>query len=446
MDFDIRTYGGSKRGRSHEATGKPCQDSSHCGLLPDHPHIALLIVADGVGSAEHSDEGSRIAVDAVRSYLEGKEPPFTPETVREAYHHAWDAIDRHTEEGTGWPSDYDTTLSTAVFDAGSGRVVFGHSGDGAILAIGLNGVVESLTVPQKGAEANSVKPLRDHFAWEFGESEGPYVSVMAMTDGVLDLLMPGILKLSDNPIYVRLVSWLADFKFFEKKDVPIEESFAKRMSYIQSDIHKGMTNDDLTFIAAMNIRVSSEYRGDDYYREPDWKALNEEWKRRAYPSLYRDGSEPDEATSAGRDADGHKVGPDGAEAPEATDTIRNELLSKGIEALAMGRDMLEKGRCRLAALQFRSAAEEGNPTAIAYLDSSTLVSLDDPKEMERCLVIISLKDAVACRRMCEHWESKGDQERARAYRNKLSLMDPDAKALKGLTKRLDSLSSADRPR
>ena len=92
----------------------------------------MLIVADGVGSAEHSEEGSRIAVDVVREYLESCSMPVTPDMMREAYQKAWDAIDKHTEEGTGWPCDYDTTLSAAVFDAESGKVVYGHSGDGAI--------------------------------------------------------------------------------------------------------------------------------------------------------------------------------------------------------------------------------------------------------------------------------------------------------------------------
>ena len=445
MEYDIRAYGGSKRGRSHESTGKPCQDSNHFGLHPNHPNIAILIVADGVGSAERSDDGSRIAVDTVKRYLEGVEPPFTPDVIREAYEKAWSAIDQHTAEGTGWPCDYDTTLSTAVFDAESGNLIYGHSGDGAILAIGLNGVVESITIPQKGAEANSVKPLRDLSAWEFGRRDGPFVSVMAMTDGVLDLLMPGRLKLTDEPIYIRLVSWLADFKFFEKKGTPIEDCFAKRLSYLYSDIHKGITNDDLTFIAAMNIHVTSEYRGDEYYKEPDWAALNEEWKRKAYPSLYKDDGTSKEDPVEGP-IEEIKEGP--IEQPDenpVTEIVR-EAISKGSEALERAKAMLRMGMRSLAALQFRAAAEEGDQEAKEYLDTSTLGSLDDREQMDRCLIAIALNDAAACLLMAEYWSSKGESDKADVFLRKARLLDQTIEGLKTYSNRLDSMSIADRPR
>ena len=388
----------------------------------------MLIVADGVGSAEHSEEGSRIAVDVVKEYLESCSLPITPEMMREAYQKAWDAIDKHTEEGTGWPCDYDTTLSVAVFDAESGKVVYGHSGDGAILAIGLDGIVRSLTTPQKGAEANSVKPLRDIFSWDFGEYEGPFVSVMAMTDGVLDLLMPGRLKLTDEPIYIRLVSWLADFKFFEKKGTPIEECFAKRLSYIQSDIHKGITNDDLTFVAAMNIHVTSEYRGDEYYKEPDWAALNEQWKRKAYPSLYKDDVRED-------------IVPEKEIEPvvEETKTPAPEV-PKAQDILEYAKYLVRKQLFRLASRRFRTAADEGNDEAKRYLDSSTLSDLSDQRERDRCMVLICSGDVVACLRMYDHCISIGDAESAKEYLEKAKMNGSGSSGLKEYSKRLDSLS------
>ncbi len=427
MEYDIRAYGGSKRGRSHELTGKPCQDSSHFGLHPDFPNRAILIVADGVGSAERSEEGSRIAVDTVRAYLESAAPPFTPEMVREAYDMAWKAIDKHTEEGTGWPCDYDTTLSTAIFDAESGRIVYGHSGDGAILAIGLDGIVRSLTVPQKGAEANSVKPLRDLSAWVFGEEEGPFVSVMAMTDGILDLLMPGRLKLTDEPIYVRLVSWLADYKFFEKKDTPIQDSFSKRMSYLCSDIHNGITNDDLTFVAAMNIHVTSEYRGDEYYREPDWAALNEQWKRKAYPSLYKD-EVKDEPITVEESPKEELIEDVAAEEPLPTEPVRKPSVK---ETVLMGaKERLEMGMLNLAAVGFKSAASAGNEAAKAFLDSSTLGDLSDPNEMLRCRLLAYMKDPVAQVKLSEYNGSTGSV----------------SSGFREVSDRLDSLSASNRPR
>ena len=384
MEYDIRAYGGSKRGRSHESTGKPCQDSSYYGIHPCFPNIVMLIVADGVGSAERSEEGSRLAVETVRGYLESSGPRFTPDMVRDAYQKAWEAIDRHSGEGTGRLIDYDTTLSTAIFDAESGKVVYGHSGDGAIIVIGTDGIVRCLTFPQKGMEANSVKPLRDLLAWEFGEDHGPSVSVMAMTDGVLDLLMPGRLKLTDEHIYIRLVSWLADYKFFEKKDTSIQESFSKRMSYLQSDIHSGITNDDLTFVAAMNVCATSEYRGDDYYKEPDWNALNEEWRKKAYPSLYKDGETA-------------------VEAPADDVPAKQSVLNGAMERLL-------KGMFSLASVGFRSAAEAGNSDAVTFLDPTTLDDLSDPDEMLRCRLLVYMKDPVAEDKLSKYHKVNADTQ------------------------------------
>ena len=452
MEYDIRAYGASKRGRSHEITGKPCQDSSHFGLHPLFSNVAILIVADGVGSAERSEEGSRLAVDTVRAFLESSKPPFTPEMIREAYQKAWEAIDKHTEEGTGWPCDYDTTLSTAVFDAESGKIVYGHSGDGAILAIGLDGIVRSLTVPQKGAEANSVKPLRDLFAWEFGEEEGPFVSVMAMTDGVLDLLMPGRLKLTDEHIYIRLVSWLADYKFFEKKGTPIEDSFAKRLSYLQSDIHSGITNDDLTFVAAMNIRVTSEYRGDDYYKEPDWSALNELWKRKAYPSLYGDTTkEPDNPIGGPKETVSERTvveeSPDADIVKESESVVTKESSAEeSVSAsvvvsslMSLVHYCLRNGWFNHAAKSLKSAVNGGVDEARFYLDSATLGDLSDPNELLRCKLLAHMKDSIAQAKLSEYQASISDQDGATSS-------DTISSGIKEASDKLDSMSVAGRLR
>ena len=60
------TYGYSIQGKSHIQRGVVCQDSSKVQRL--HANVYMGIVADGVGSAVHSDIGSKMAVDALFAF------------------------------------------------------------------------------------------------------------------------------------------------------------------------------------------------------------------------------------------------------------------------------------------------------------------------------------------------------------------------------------------
>ena len=61
----IFSYGGSLRGTSHERNGAVCQDASKVLTLKNG--ITIAAIADGVGSCEHSDVASALAVEtAVR--------------------------------------------------------------------------------------------------------------------------------------------------------------------------------------------------------------------------------------------------------------------------------------------------------------------------------------------------------------------------------------------
>ena len=60
------TYGYSIQGKSHIQRGVVCQDSSKVQRL--RANVYMGIVADGVGSAAHSDIGSKMAVDALFAF------------------------------------------------------------------------------------------------------------------------------------------------------------------------------------------------------------------------------------------------------------------------------------------------------------------------------------------------------------------------------------------
>ena len=284
----LRTYGESARGRDHVTLGKPCQDYSVNTLLDDH--TALLIAADGVGSAAHAEEGSSTAAETVRDFLTSAPRPITPEVINQAYKAAYRAVEAHCAANTGRMEDYDTTLTVAVFDSTDGSITYGHSGDGGILALRRDGIVREITRPQKGPDGTSVLPLRAVNAWEFGRAPGEYVSVVAVTDGVRDILVPSILSLTGEHVYVRLFSWIADIRNFDLEH--LEDGFAARLRNLEGDRWSRFTNDDFTLTVAMDTSVTAQERAESYYAEPDWKGLEERWRRSAYPSMYAGKSEP----------------------------------------------------------------------------------------------------------------------------------------------------------
>ena len=62
------TYGYSLQGKSHIDRNTVCQDSSAAVKLKSGYYLG--VVADGVGSAPHSDVGSGIAVESLQAYCE----------------------------------------------------------------------------------------------------------------------------------------------------------------------------------------------------------------------------------------------------------------------------------------------------------------------------------------------------------------------------------------
>ena len=157
----VLNYGFSITGKSHLKRNIVCQDSHKIKKMDNGWVIAA--VADGVGSAENSHIGSKIAVETVVTFCEECMPYdynviSIKSMMRTAYNYALKCIYREAEK-TGNPVEsYDTTLTMVIYDGH--RIIYGHSGDGAILGLTQYGNYVEITSPQKGADLVSVLPLR----------------------------------------------------------------------------------------------------------------------------------------------------------------------------------------------------------------------------------------------------------------------------------------------
>ncbi len=283
------SYGMSIVGTSHVGKNTPCQDSHRYELLSNG--WMALVVADGVGSAKHSEVASKMACDA---FIETCKACITEETQRtelkgiieKAYKVADQNIKDYVYKIEDIITDYDTTLSAVIYDGKN--IVYGHSGDGGIIVLTTSGDYIKVTQPQKAEDGICVVPLRaGEKYWEFGECEAEVASVLLATDGVYDSFMPYLLRGQPVELYVPLIRWFMDNNVIGITDENRGQVEESRKNFLCGDSCRAIT-DDKTIVVAFNADIVPALKEDSYYAEPDWAKLQELWNRKAYPHLYKD--------------------------------------------------------------------------------------------------------------------------------------------------------------
>lgn len=286
-------------GTAHQAKKHGvCQDASDVIVLENGWIVACI--ADGLGSAKKSEIGSAVAVKTILSFIKENYPEKWHEDslislLRTAYHKALKTIKVISIENQDELYDYDTTLTTVIYNGVN--VAFGHVGDGGIIALSSYGDYSLLTVPQKGEAFNETSPLRSGpDNWSFGFSREDVCSLIMMTDGIFDIAYPWLLAKTNQPIYINYVRPFMDRNIlnvstpadFENAQDEIREFFCGEYS-------KQIT-DDKTIVGIINTDVTPEIKSDEYYLEPDWQTLAKEHHDRLYkkPEVVGDDVSKDE--------------------------------------------------------------------------------------------------------------------------------------------------------
>lgn len=338
----IIDYGFTLIGKSHVAKGSCCQDYHLVKRLENGWYIAA--VADGVGSAKNSGVGSQIAVETVVSVCEEYMPwdyniISIKSMMRTAYNYAFKSIIRESQKTGESIESYDTTLTMVIYDGH--KIIYGHSGDGAIIGLNLYGEYISITQPQKGVDGVSVIPLRSGYTkWKIDAYEEELAAVLLVTDGLLEnIFCPYLLRLIEdekpkgtNRVYVPIATFFADpvgflddqtsvddckeilCDYLQGKDSYNAEEFYSRLEKIYRNIldrdsdelvNEIRTNnfpvvlmqgvqDDKTIVGLINTESIIERKEDKYYKEPRWNELQELWNKMAYPHLYKDSNDTEE--------------------------------------------------------------------------------------------------------------------------------------------------------
>lgn len=276
-------YNLSLQGTSHIANDTVCQDASNIVKLENG--WVVSVIADGVGSAKHSEIGSSTAVETVIDYISNMDiDEWDVEELRnilqDAYRLVLEKISEIAENEENNIRDYDTTLTTAIYNGS--QIVYAHAGDGGIVVLSNSGEFSQLTEVQKGEEFNCVQPIRSEKSWAFGYSEDDICALAMFTDGIYDIVCPWLLANESQKVYVNYVRLFMDMNIIKTKsdeDFEILKSNAEK--FLTSDFNSNIT-DDKTIAVVINTDITPQLQSEEYYAEPDWEAIREENNKKLY--------------------------------------------------------------------------------------------------------------------------------------------------------------------
>ena len=328
MSDRISSYSFSLVGKDHLYTGTPCQDYSDIIYLQNGWTIAA--VADGVGSALRSDEGSKIAVTSALSFCSENFPTSIDAKnilamLLLSFHRAFGKIRIHAENELADLEDFDTTLTVVCFY--KGMLFYGHCGDGGIFVVNRFGEASEVTIPQKGDDPSSVIPLRsgpEH--WVFDQHSENVPVVLLATDGVRDRIASNNFCNSTFKLYVPLLlflsiifdlssrardyftdhlkelfaenssitnDWIYDrlLNVYENNNIPDAKTIVEQIRS-NNNLYSSMSRitDDIS-IAVLNdpnipIMFNMPDMPNGYFSDPDWQRIKQEIHRELYPHLY----------------------------------------------------------------------------------------------------------------------------------------------------------------
>lgn len=279
----IRSYFSSIAGKSHIKRGINCQDYSDTVYVKD---LCISCIADGVGSAIHSDIASKMAVTNVIEFLSKWYNNHDIDEreillkINEAYSYSLNMLNEYINEGNFSELDYDTTIDCVVYF--NNHIYLGHSGDGGIIGLDYNGKYHVLTKPQKGDDNISVIPFRLKDFWEFIKIDEPMCSVLLATDGVYDQIAIGEYKCFPIGIHIRLAELLMNLSDKGLNDELLDSYKNQVFNFLSNN---DSINDDITVSVIYDDEVIPLKMPEDYYIAPNWDLIIKEKTSMLYTDL-----------------------------------------------------------------------------------------------------------------------------------------------------------------
>lgn len=262
-----RTAYASAVGTSHARTGTPCQDAGRCEIIlaSDGAEVLVASVADGAGSAQKSDLGAQLAVDAFqRTFADLAREPSGLDSLDRNRILSWlsdvqSAVAVLAAEAGLQPRDYACTFLGAVI--GPKAAVFVQVGDGAIVVADAEAGRDGhswVFWPQHGEFANSTFFVTMDDAAEIllfdrrelGAERSNIWELAMFSDGIERLILDMANRSVHSPSIRPILDWVAGTPPATPDGAPSEVL----ASYLASPNVNRRTDDDKTLVVAARAR------------------------------------------------------------------------------------------------------------------------------------------------------------------------------------------------
>ncbi len=244
--------GASVVGTSHSATGAPCQDfCAHRHVLIDGKSVVILALADGAGSAAHSDEGAAAAVEATLDALAilvadgeelGESAAFYVLDLAQA------RVRALADERSLSPRQFACTLLFAVISNDANMFV--QVGDGA-WAVKSHGRYHPATWPNRGEFANETYFITSpnwRTGFQFYSHPLSVDAVAGFTDGIQAVA----LRYADNAVHEPFIDPLVKVVAASGDSPSLQRPL---VAFLSTESLNERTDDDKTLLIAARRKV-----------------------------------------------------------------------------------------------------------------------------------------------------------------------------------------------
>lgn len=291
----------TQQGTHHIERGDPCQDFSasyriHLDRL--ECDLVLAAIADGVGSCLFSQHGAETAVTGFLSCLthnlNKKSFELSDAAILNLLNHAFQyalyQVSAKAKEMELPFTEFDSTLTGVIFDGSN--LWFGHVGDDGIVVLYADGDYEMITERHEGDEMGALYPLCCEEKWQFGKTSKEVVSLVLMTDGVLNYCVDG--KAMHNRVFFPFLKPALAIAI--ETDEQAEEMKQRWEEFLRDSYgnldgsHKRITTDDITFVLVENpeaVAVLPEIEFDQEKWDEDTKKRRKEVDRELYAEYWK---------------------------------------------------------------------------------------------------------------------------------------------------------------